>query len=106
MWYSVIYVYIFVWMNIVMIWGVICIVYLWFEWVFVYYIYIYFEILFILVLLKNKVLFIWWFCIGLELLDFLVDILNIFCRFGGFIILMVDIVLKYLLRFWFLKLKL
>lgn len=65
-----------------------------------------FEIVFILVLLKNKVLFIWWFCIGLELLDFLVDILNILCRFGGFIILMVVIFLKYLLRFWFLKLKL
>lgn len=68
--------------------------------------YICFENVFILVLLKNKVLFIWVFCIGLELLDFLVDILNILCRFGGFIILMVDIVLKYLLRFWFLKLKL
>lgn len=68
--------------------------------------YICFEIVFILVLLKNKVLFIWWFCIGLELLDFLVDILNILCRFGGFIILMVVIFLKYLLRFWFLKLKL
>lgn len=73
-------------------------------WVGICLLYIIFEILFILVLLKNKVLFIWWFC--LELLGFLVGILNILCRFGGFIILMVDIVLKYLLRFWFLKLKL
>lgn len=75
-------------------------------WVGICLLYIYFEILFILVLLKNKVLFIWWFCIGFELLGFLVGILNILCRFGGFIILMLDIVLKYLLRFWFLKLKL
>lgn len=95
------YMYLFEWIYL---WFGGCMYNLFMIWVGICLLYIYFEILFILVLLKNKVLFIWWFC--LELLGFLVGILNIFCRFGGFIILMVDIVLKYLLRFWFLKLKL